>query len=63
MVTVSHLLNWEAEKSVKVAYLPGSWETCGVLLIHADLPGYLCQVSAFGCLFLHQRLLVISPSV
>lgn len=26
-----------------MAYLLGSWETCGVLLNQADLPGYLCQ--------------------
>lgn len=26
-----------------MAYLSGSWETCGVLLIHVALPGYLCQ--------------------
>lgn len=38
---VSHLLNWEAKRSIKMVYQFGNWETCGVFLIHIDMPGYL----------------------
>lgn len=43
MASVSHLLNWEAEKKHQNGVPVGNWETCGVFLIHTDMPGYLFQ--------------------